>query len=162
MNIFEKIGMLFKGVVNKYFTKALDDIKDSEKLLHDAGAFTYNLYSWEQEHKPDIDAFTAIIPGDWDDNLVKIAEAALPKIAAHFTAFEIDVIQAKTLPELVQRMNLTLKGLDPDTWTFITHNITSLLAHEILKLKDPNTLLGKVFAVIESVWQAFSKQHVSP
>lgn len=155
MTIWEKIGMLFKTAINKFFTKTLDSIKGEEKLLHDAATITYNIYNLEQNPTPTVALIEQIVYGV-DPALKATVETALPKIAANFTAFADDVHNATDINDLIKRMSETIKTLDPNAFAFVTHNIASLLAQAF----SPDTLLGKIFAVIESVWQAFTKPDI--
>ena len=105
-----KIVNKIDATVSKFCTAATDITSNLKKVIN----------------SPVVDIITAIIPGTWDDGLVKIARAALSKTVDALTT--VDAITSE--PDLEKKMQLFMAELAkqrPDLQEAMLFKIASLL-----------------------------------
>ena len=150
MNIFEKIGLLFKTTINKWFTKLVDCMHGSEGFIHAASEIVNNINNCVQSSTADI--ITAIIPGTLDDTVKTLAREWLPKIIADL--HKAEDYAGLTPDEIMQKFVAALPGLTDDQRTFVLHNIASLLS---VKISGGELKLPDVYGTIEGMYQSIVK-----
>lgn len=157
MNIFQKILWLFKSVTTAFFKKTLKEIKDNEKYIHDASTLLYNIYNYVEHPDQLGQAVEAVLPADWTTEIKTLAVENLLPIAKTFKQLEGAVNNIHTTDDLIKAIGEGIRSLDKESFTFVAHNFSSLLA---VKLSKGALLLKNVYTVIESVWQAFTKPEI--
>lgn len=154
MNLFEKIGLLFKNTINKWFTKLVDAVHGSAHFIHSASEIVSNLNNCVQSSTADI--ITKIIPGTLDDAAVALARTWLPKLITKLHTAE-DYTALTSDDEIVQKFVASLPNLSDEERTFILHNLSSLLA---VKISNGEVSLPQVYGTIEGMYQSMVKPKV--
>lgn len=150
MNFFQKIGLLFKKTINKWFTKAVDAIHDKAHFMHTASEVVENINKFVASDTADI--ITAVIPGNIDDTIKNLIREWLPKLivqlhtAEDYTSLSGDAI--------VQKFVASLPGLTDEQRTFILHNLASLLS---VKASGGELKLPDVYATIQGMYESIVK-----
>jgi hypothetical protein len=150
MNIFEKIGLLFKTTINKWFTKLVDLVHNNAHFIHAASEIVSNINSFVQGSTADI--ITAIIPGTLDDTVKIMAREWLPMLIKQLHTAED--YSGLTPDQVLQKFVDALPGMSDEQRTFILHNLSSLLG---FKLAEGKLSLGDVYGVIEGTYQSIVK-----
>jgi hypothetical protein len=150
MNIFEKLGLLFKTTINKWFTKTVDFIHENAHFIHTASDIVANVNNFVQGSTADI--LTSLIPGTLDDTVKTLAREWLPKLIVQLHTAEN--YAGLTNDEILAKFVAALPGLTDEERTFVLHNLASLLS---VKISGGALKLPDVYATIQGMYESIVK-----